>query len=426
MVDFVISNIDISNDTYRISWDASAEVDFLSRQDIVVTYNFALKKNFFLPLNITLAAFLPILVKKFKRVRVILPFHVNDITRGYWSAYIKEVLHTGNFELSLEGGREGMQHDEAIFASPPSGIGLFFGGGVESMFALSTMHHKKPVLISVRGRGWMNNDSETGRLKFSIEEELCEKYGLQIERVDMNIRPLLQMGDEEMNQYVTGGLFYFLSLPIADRFGIGTIYHSMEYEYASTFSDWDLSLSPYFTKNLFIRERSFPLVFSIYNAFPKVKMLEELSKTDFIRYIYSCFRNTDKRWCGECSKCFRISEFCERIVLDRSLIGMQEGIIGKRETSPLARLYWRSMDRFYGRRYTREIKLAFLYYMRKIKACFFRDTMRSTVQDIPFLDETGTIQFSIDLISRSRKYLKVQGWGYRRGKMPWIAAYILL
>jgi hypothetical protein len=212
-------------------------------------------------------------------------------------------------------------------------------------------------------------------LKFDIERELCKIYGLGIEHVEINIRPLMLFGDEEMNQYTTGGLFYFLSLPIADRFHIGTIYHSMEYEYASTFCDWDLSLSPYFTKNLFVRERHFPMVFSIYNAFPKIKMLEELSRTDFIQYIYSCFKNTNKRWCGECSKCFRISEFCERISLNRGIIGMQEGIIGMREKSQLSSLYWQSMDRFYGRRYLREIKLYFIYYMKKLKGKLLRSSL---------------------------------------------------
>lgn len=364
MIEFVIKKISIEGNLYRIQWDVSTEVDFLLRHDIVIKYSFELKKNYFLPLNIVLSGFLPVLVRRYKRVKVISDYPIDDITKTYWSNYIKEIIHSEDFELIFEGSSLISSQDD-IFISDLSNIGLFFGGGVESMFALSTMYHKKPILISVTGKRWMNNDTESGNLKFAIERGLCESYNLQIQRVEMNLRPLMLFGDEEMNQFITGGLFYFLSLPIADMSNIGTIYHSMEYEYASTFCDWDLSLSPYFAKNLYIRDKRFPIIFSIYNAFPKIKMLEELSKTKFVGYIYSCFGNTDKRWCGNCSKCFRISEFCERIGLDRKIIGMQEGIIGLREKSPLARLYWHMMDKLYGRRWKREIKLMWEYYKKR-------------------------------------------------------------
>jgi len=225
------------------------------------------------------------------------------------------------------------------------------------------MYHYKPILISVIGESYMNNDKEKGDIKFKLEEELCKKYGLDIQRVEINLRPIWRFGDEYMNQYITGGLFYFLTLPIVEHFRISTLYHSMEYEYAMTFSDWDLSLNPRFSKNLYIKDDRFPILFSVYNAFPKVMMFHELAKTDFVKYIYSCFKNTSKRWCGKCSKCFRISEYCERIGLNRKTIGMQEGIVGFREKSSLSKNYWRMMDMLYKRRYLRELKLMLKYYL---------------------------------------------------------------
>lgn len=209
----------------------------------------------------------------------------------------------------------------------------------------------------------MNNDTEN-MVKRKLEDELCEKYGLEIKRVEINLRPIWKFGDEYMNHYITGGLFYFLALPIVEHLRIGTIYRSMEYEYAMTFNDWDLSINPRFSKNLYIKEDRFPLLFSVYNAFPKVMMLHELAKTDFVKYIYSCFNNTGKRWCGKCSKCFRISEYCDRIGLNRQTIGMKEDIVGLREKSSLAKNYWLMMDMLYKRRYMRELKLAINYYLR--------------------------------------------------------------
>lgn len=364
MIDFMIYEIAIGDNEYKIKWNTNKEVSFLKREDIVIRYDFKVRRNYFLPLNIALSAFLPILVKKFKNVKVISPYSFDELTKDYWKNYIREILQGDEFNLSFEGGDIDLRHDE-LFSSNSSDIGLFFGGGIESMFALSTMYHKRPILLSVVGKDWMNNDNVLGGLKFSLENELCEKYSLQIQRVEINLRPLMLFGDKEMNQFITGGLFYFLVLPIADRFGIGTIYHSIEYECASTFCDYDLSLNPRFTKNLYIKDAKFPLVFSIYNAYPKIKLFEGLSKTEFVKYIYSCFRNADKRWCGKCPKCFRISEFCERIGLDRSIIGMQEGIVGLKEKSPIAKRYWQMMDILYGRKLKREINIAIKYYKAK-------------------------------------------------------------
>lgn len=81
-------------------------------------------------------------------------------------------------------------------------------------------------------------------------------------------------------------------------------------------------------------------------------MFEELSKTKYIKYLNSCFIGGSKRWCGNCSKCFRISEYCEAVGLDKSVIGMQEGIVGVRERSPITKHYWDILEKLYGKNFS--------------------------------------------------------------------------
>ena len=212
----------------------------------------------------------------------------------------------------------------------------------------------------------MNNDINNAKIKFQLEEELIKNYKLNMQRIKTNARSIINRNDEYVNKYVSGSLFYFLALPVADKYKISILFQTHELEEALNFSSYDYSLNPRMMPKIQLKGK-YPLFLPLYTSHSKIQMFKELSKTPFIKYLYSCFRNTDKRWCGECSKCFRISEYCERIGLDRKVIGMQEGIVGVRETSPVTKNYWIIMDKIYGRKYMREFKLATLYYIRKIK-----------------------------------------------------------
>lgn len=385
MIELQIKDICIRENEYCIKWDVSSEVVLFYRKEIYVQYDFELKKNYFFPINIALSIFLPVLVKEYRDVRITAPYKFCAITINYWNNYLKKNLHSSDFTVSFETtGNPLPEREGEIFSEKLDNIGLLFGGGVETLFALSTMYQKKPVLISIIGEYWMNNDTENAAIKFALERDLCDKYALTMQRIEMNARSIMCFGDEYMNRHITGGLFYFLSLPVADRLNIGVICQSTESE---ALADMWLSISPRFSKELFIKEAGFPLYFNIYNGYSKAEMFEELAKTDFIKYIYSCFFNSGKRWCGECSKCYRISEYCERIGLDRALIGMQEGIRGKRERSPLSMDYWVAMDRLYGRRYKRELSHLLIYYWGKLMNMSIKDIVnryRRSRVDLPY------------------------------------------
>lgn len=230
------------------------------------------------------------------------------------------------------------------------------------MFALSVLHHENPVLISVVGDEWMNNDPRKYQIKKELEDELVRKFALEFQRVTSNAFALIRRGDAYKNYYVTGLLFYWHCLPICRAFSLGTIYKSSEMEEALNFDYQDLSLHPTFLRHIFLDGE--PLLLPLFNCHPKIQMMAELATTPFLPYIYSCFRNTDRRWCGVCTKCYRISEFCDRLGIDRRVIGMQEGIVGIRETGAISRHYWEIADKLYGRKRVRELAHALRHYRK--------------------------------------------------------------
>jgi len=237
---------------------------------------------------------------------------------------------------------------------------LLFGGGVESMFALSVLRSQNPVLISIHGERWMNNDYQKNTIKRELEDELVQNLNLDLIRISSNALSLIKKSDLYKNHYVSGILFYWHSLPICISKGVNTIYKSSEMEEALNFDYQDLSLHPTFLKEIAIQRG--PLYLPLFNCYPKIQMLAELAKTPLLEYIYSCYHNTAKSWCGKCSKCFRISEFCERLGINKTRIGMQEGITGLKETGSISRHYWELADRLYGKRRLHDLKMTAKYY----------------------------------------------------------------
>ena len=180
--------------------------------------------------------------------------------------------------------------------------------------------------------GW-NNDLNKYSIKQKLENKLIDAYDLNIQRIITNIRTTINQNDPFMNKWSSGFIFYFLTLPVAKKFNIDIMFKSSEMEAAINFTDYDLSLNPRLTPQISFPLEKYPLILPIFNGHSKIQMFEELSKTKFFKYIYSCFKNTEKRWCGKCPKCFRISKYCEILNIDKSKIGMQEGINGKIEYS---------------------------------------------------------------------------------------------
>ncbi|MCD4811371.1 hypothetical protein K8R14_02060 [bacterium] len=373
MITFEIIAIKIIENKYLIDWDVrlsnGEKIDFLKYEPLLIEYAFPLKINYFIPIQIVLGAFVPLFISKYKEIKVQLPsINEDQIIINYWTNYLNEMFGVNAYSLMFEFIKQYQDQPSAeeIFKSGSTNIGLMYGGGVESTFSLSTIYHKKPVLIAVNGDNWMNSDKKKSLIKYSLIKDLTAKYNLNFQEITMNTRKLIKESDIIYNRFCTGNLFYFLSLPIADKYDISTIYLSTELEYALS-ENHDLSIHPRFIKNIYVNEKNFPLFVALHTAYSKIEMFAELSKTDFIKYIYSCFQNTDKRWCGECSKCFRISEYCDRIGLDKSIIGMQEGITGYRENSDLSVHYWKQMDKYYGKRkFMRENMIAVKHTIKRL------------------------------------------------------------
>ncbi len=370
MIELTVGTISFKETEVHVAYHIAGQLkEIESGTPIKATYSFPLKQDYTWASMVALGAFLPYLVSRDSQVRVTLPIEPTPWLQEYWQNYLTAMFAQKSF--SVEWNFTAQYHTaetEVLFAAGSANrIGLFYGGGVESTFALSTFYHKNPLLISVNGKDWMNADKEKSPIKYNLISELMQKYQLSMQEVSMNVRSLLKDTNAVFNRFVTGNLFYFLSAPIADKFGIGTLYLSTELEYALSEEEHDQSIHPQFVNNIFVKNPSWPLFMSIYMGFPKVSMFAKLAQTDFIKYIYSCFNNSSKRWCGACSKCFRISEFCDRIHLDRSVIGMQEGITGRRENTPSTRYSWKYMDKIYGRKYVREWVLLGKHAIKKFK-----------------------------------------------------------
>jgi len=225
-------------------------------------------------------------------------------------------------------------------------LGLLFGGGVESLTALSFNLHLKPALLSLHEPMWMNNDYSVYPLKKKLEDQLAERYNLQIIRVWHDLRPLFNETDEYVNQWITGGFMYYSLVPQMRELNIHLLLQASELEYALVCEQYDRSIHPSFINN--IARKPLPPIFSVLNAITKVELLDLLysSNSELCRYIYSCLRNSERRWCGECGKCRRISAFCKAVAVPFSLIEMQEDIPHIRETGELTNLYGRSLDNY--------------------------------------------------------------------------------
>jgi len=225
-----------------------------------------------------------------------------------------------------------------------SKIALLFGGGVESLTALSDFLIQKPLLLSLVGPLWMNNDYEKSNLKYNLENRLCIDFDIEIARVWHNIKEVVKMPDEYTNKYITGGLMYYPFMPIIRERNCSKIYHSMEREYMDVDEQYDRSINPRFSHH--VGRPPLPPLEAVMTEYSKIELLERLYQNNpkLFSYLYSCLNNTSLRWCGKCGKCQRLSAFCETIGIDKSLIGMQEGISHERETGTLTKLYWQNLD----------------------------------------------------------------------------------
>jgi len=142
---------------------------------------------------------------------------------------------------------------------------------------------------------------------------------------------------------------YYPFMPIVRERHCGKIYHSMELEYMQVDEQYDRSIHPRFSHH--VARPPLPSLEAVMTEYSKIQLLEKLYRNNprLCSYLYSCLNNTSLRWCGKCGKCKRLSAFCETIGIEKSLIGMQEGISHEPEEGALTKLYWQSLDTYKSR-----------------------------------------------------------------------------
>lgn len=339
MVELHVEEIAYTGTGYRIRWSLSGDEQRVFHQEpLEIGYGFAPPDSAFGPLQCLLAAVLPVAAREYRQVRIRTPFPVHGEITAYWDRLL-QALAVGDFRLEWHAAGE---RDVPCRAEPVElargRTALLYGGGVESNYALAQLYPTRPVLVAVVGERWMNNDAANRAVKEALEDALVAEQGVELERVRTNARVLVERSDYYVNELVTGPLFYWLSLPVLRRCGAHTLYYGAEMETALVFGS-DRSIVPQFLHEIVFPGQ--PLFVSILTCYPKLQILEELARTPFIRYVYSCLRNTERRWCGDCAKCARISDYCALLGLDRTLIGMQAEIRPRKRKG----LYWLLRDR---------------------------------------------------------------------------------
>ena len=157
---------------------------------------------------------------------------------------------------------------------------------------VALIKHTKPYLMTVDGPSWMNSDYDRSSIKGELQKALALRYGLEFLRIWTDARTLFPEGDEYVNKYITGSLFYYTLLPLMRRHAVGVCYLACELEYALYELPFDLSLHARFIHKV-SREPDPPLL-SPLNAIPKVDLLDDLYRGDpeLCSYLYSCLQNS--------------------------------------------------------------------------------------------------------------------------------------
>lgn len=296
----------------------------------------------------------PHLASKSEVLDFSIPLALLPVQTAFWTRYIGGLVPS--CRISIRASQVSIQSSElATFAPlfptptrPPhtGNIGLYFGGGVESLNLLSLLKHQRPYLLSIDGPRWMNSDYEKSSIKLELQQALEQEHEVSFLRVWTDARLLFPDGDLHVNRYVTGTLMYYALLPLLRLHHVNVCLFGAEMEYAQVEDAYDQSIHPRHIHRV-VRPPNPPIVPAL-TAIAKVRLLADLYERapELLGYLYSCFNNSPRRWCGDCGKCRRISRFCEVIGIPKNLIGMQEDIPVGPESGELSRIYWDNCEKF--------------------------------------------------------------------------------
>jgi hypothetical protein len=286
----------------------------------------------------------PHLASKAEVLDLSIPFAMQPDQAAFWTRYIGGLVPSCRIAISASP----ISTQSQVRATPPrtGSLGLYFGGGVESLNLLSLLRHQSPYLLTVDGPHWMNSDYGKSSIKLELQHKLAREYKVSFLRVWTDARLLFNDGDPHVNRYVTGTLMYYTLLPLLRLHSVSVCIFGAEMEYAQVEDAYDQSIHPRHIHRV-VRPPNPPILPAL-TAIPKVRLLSDLYERapEFLAYLYSCFSNTSRRWCGDCGKCRRISRFCEVIGIPKHLIGMQEDIPAGPEDGELSRMYRENCEKF--------------------------------------------------------------------------------
>jgi hypothetical protein len=285
----------------------------------------------------------PHLASKTEALDLSIPFALLPDQAAFWERYIGALVPSCRISVSASP----ISTRSQVSATPPrtGSLGLYFGGGVESLSLLSLLRYQSPYLLTVDGPRWMNSDYDKSSIKLELQHKLAREHNVSFLRVWTDARLLFSDGDLHVNRYVTGTLMYYTLLPLLRLHSVSLCIFGAEMEGAQDEDVYDQSIHPRHIHRV-VRPPN-PPILSALTAFPKVRLLFDLYERapELLDFLYSCFNNTSRRWCGDCGKCRRISKFCEVIGIPKHRIGMQEDIPAGPEDGAY-RPYWENLEKF--------------------------------------------------------------------------------
>ncbi len=307
-----------------------------------------------------LSVVLPLLLLDDASVSVEAPWKWTEADNAYWKGVLGRLgFDPGRCEFHGTGPEVHLQYAQPCRA--PLSMALFYGGGIESNAALSALLPYKPALFIVDGPAWMNNNTSGDvSLKRKLEFDVAAKNGLELIYARVNIRKITsRVWDATLNHFCTGGMFYWCAAAAGLARGISLFIVSQELEYTLIRDRFDKSLTP---DHLFrTHHAEAPLLIPVMGWASSFELFGSLRESPLMDSLYSCFHNSETRWCGKCGKCYRVYEWARRNAVDPARFGMLEPPQRITEGSQLHRLHWQDADELHpepGRRSSEGVGLA--------------------------------------------------------------------
>ena len=202
--------------------------------------------------------------------------------------------------------------------TPYPGVGLFLGGGAESLLTLAGLMEQKtrPRLISYLGPGWIGSDPAKNDAKATQDLRVARELGLELYHVRTDIYGLFAQMQNDLWKRMTTDVFFVnrvpftptlvaLFAPMTSAYRLGAVYHGHErhHEHDPAFHCFTKSFTDRLTacfSPMFAYRR-------VLADFKKVDAFEKLwtKYPAFLTYQYSCYDNDHERWCLACEKCLR-------------------------------------------------------------------------------------------------------------------------